>query len=507
MRHALIAGVLLGSATPALSQAAPVAAAPASTASLDSVIPAIDAHFRRFMEEGHVPGLVYGIVRDGRLVHVGVFGTQDLEQRRPVTADSLFRIASMSKAFTALAILKLRDEGRLRLDALAEEYVPELRSWRYPTSDSPRIRVRDLLSHVGGLVTDNPWGDRQQVLTEDEFTRMLREGVPMSRAPGTAMEYSNFGYALLGRIITNVSGRPYDRYIREEIMRPLGMTSTVYEVADSPRDRRALGYRWENERHTLEPDMRHGAFGAMGGVETSANDYARWTAFLLSAWPARDGPETGPVRRSSVRELAEGLNFVSAGQRPALAPDGEPCRFAAAYGMGMRVAGDCDLGLSLSHSGGYPGYGSNLIIFPETGIGVFAFANRTYAAPVRQTVSAALELHRAGLAAQRAMPVSDALAGAYRTTGAMWAEGSIEPGRAQLAMNFLMDRSPQNWALEFPRLREQTGPCNHDGPLVATGAMSGTFTWTCERARLEGYLLLAPINPATIQELRLRVAP
>ena len=82
----------------------------------------------------------------------------------------------MSKAFTALAILKLRDEGRLPLDAPAETYVPEMRDWRYPTSDSPRIRVRDLLSHVAGFVTDNPWGDRQQVLPEAEFTRDAARG-------------------------------------------------------------------------------------------------------------------------------------------------------------------------------------------------------------------------------------------------------------------------------------------------------------------------------------------
>jgi CubicO group peptidase (beta-lactamase class C family) len=111
----------------------------------------------------------------------------------------------MSKAFTALAILKLRDEGRLSLDATAETYVPEMRGWRYPSADSPRITVRDLLSHTGGLVTDDPWGDRQQVLTPAEFTRMIRDGVPFTRTPGTAFEYSNFGYALLGRIITNVS--------------------------------------------------------------------------------------------------------------------------------------------------------------------------------------------------------------------------------------------------------------------------------------------------------------
>ena len=79
----------------------------------------------------------------------------------------------MSKAFTALAILKLRDEGKLALDSPAEAYVPEMRDWRYPTSDSPKITVRNLLTHSAGFVEDNPWGDRQQVMPEAEFTAML----------------------------------------------------------------------------------------------------------------------------------------------------------------------------------------------------------------------------------------------------------------------------------------------------------------------------------------------
>ncbi len=504
MFKAVTAALLLTTASPVFAQASNAPTAAPRT--LESVIPAVDAHFRAFMVSSRAPGLVYGIVRDGRLVHVGTMGVQELEQRRPVTADSRFRIASMSKAFTALAILKLRDEGRLSLDALAETYVPELRNWRYPTSDSPRIRVRDLLSHTGGLVTDNPWGDRQQVLSEADFTRMLGEGVPMSRAPGLAHEYSNFGYALLGRIITNVSGTPYGRYIRSEIMLPLGMTSTVYEIADSPLERRAIGYRWENDRYVREPDMEHGSFGAMGGVETSANDYARWTAFLLSAWPARDGPETGPVRRSSVRELAQGLNFIQTNERPGL--EGAPvCRFASAYGMGMRVSQDCDLGLTLGHGGGYPGYGSHLLIVPNSGIGVFAFANRTYAGSSRQTLLTALELHRAGLAWPRPEAVSPDLASAYSVAGQIYRSGSVERAQDRLAMNFLMDRSVENWARQLSELRAQTGECRTDEPITPDGFMAGIFHWICERAELRGYLLLAPTRPATIQQLDLRVLP
>ncbi|HEY0086641.1 MAG TPA: serine hydrolase domain-containing protein, partial [Allosphingosinicella sp.] len=281
------------------------AAATAQTAEVVRAIPEIDRIFGEFQQSSHAPGLVYGIVQDGRLVHVKAYGTQDLTAaRRPVTADSLFRIASMSKAFTAMAILKLRDEGKLSLDALAETYVPELKAWRYPTKDSARIRVRDLLNHVSGFVTDDPWGDRQQVMSEAEFTATLKKGVPFTRAPGLTFEYSNFGYALLGRIVTNVSGMPYDQYISRNIQRPLGMASTGYQVTDWPIERRAIGYRWENDAWAEEPTMRHGAFGAMGGVQTSANDYAKWIAFLLSAWPPRDAPETGPVRRATVREMA-----------------------------------------------------------------------------------------------------------------------------------------------------------------------------------------------------------
>ena len=178
----------------------------------------VDEIFADYALDSHIPGVVYGIVADGKLVHVRGLGVQDLESKRPVTADTLFRIASMTKAFTALTVLKLRDERKIELDALAEVHVPELRGWKYPTQDSPRIRVRDLLNHTAGFVTDDPWGDRQSPLPEAEFSRLLKEGVPFTRPPGTAMEYSNLGYALLGRIITNVSGRPYAETISSSLL-------------------------------------------------------------------------------------------------------------------------------------------------------------------------------------------------------------------------------------------------------------------------------------------------
>src|SRR5262245_1996864 len=300
-----------------------------NTSAATDAIAAIDRRFEEYQLDAHVPGLVYGIVADARLLHVRPLGVQDLETRRPVTADSLFRIASMTKAFTALSILKLRDDGKLRLDEPAETYLPELRAWTYPTDDSPRIRVRDLLHHTAGFVTDDPWGDRQTPLPESDFTQMLREGVPFTRAPGTAMEYSNLGYAMLGRIVGNVSKQPYKDYVERTLLRPLGMTASGFVVDAAPAERRALGYRWEDDQWRLEPTLGHGAFGAMGGLQASANEYARYVAWLLSAWPARDGADAGPVRRSSVRELAEGSNFPSVRRRSGRSGE-SACRQAAA---------------------------------------------------------------------------------------------------------------------------------------------------------------------------------
>jgi CubicO group peptidase (beta-lactamase class C family) len=493
----LAVSVLLGLATtPATAQAPPPAAA-SGYAQLDSI-------FADYQRDNHIPGLVYGIVADGRLVHVRSFGVQELKARRPVTPDTLFRIASMTKAFTALAALALRDRGLLSLDAPVEAYVPELRGWRYPTADSPPIRVRDLLHHTAGFVTDDPWGDRQLAMPEAEFTRMLRAGVPFARPPGTQMEYSNFGYALLGRVVANVSRQPYRKFVERTLLRPLGMRSTGFEIGEWPVDRRAIGYRWENGAWTEEPSPGHGAFGAMGGLQTSASDYARYVAWLLSAWPPRDDAEPGPLRRSTVRELIRGSNFAEQRERRV---DGRPCPQSVTYGMGMRVFADCELGVALNHGGGLPGYGSGVLLLPDRGVGLFVFGNRTYGGGSEALWRAASAMNKAGLLPDRPRPVSAALAGAYAAARLAYRRGDVLAIRDKLADNVLMDRSAADWRRDLAGIKGRVGACERDMPVYPRGAMSASFRWLCERGIVDGEILLAPTKPATIQKLQLKVAP
>lgn len=505
----LIAAIILSSvAAPAFAQQAPTPAAQTA-----KPMQAVDDAFAAFRSANPVPGMVYGVVRDGKLVHWRGGGVRTLAEGatslpagNEIAADTRFRIASMSKAFTALAILSLRDAGKLSLDDPADKYVPEMRGWRYATTDAPRIRVKDLLAHVGGLVTDDPWGDRQQVLSDAEFGRIIAAGVPWSRAPGMAHEYSNFGYALLGRIVSNASGKPYQRYITDTILTPLGMRDTTYDVLSVPRDKLALGSRLENGAWSAEPVMKDGAFGAMGGIVTTANDYAKWLGFLLSAWPPRDGAETGPVRRSSVREMVEGLNFARVSPRPGAA-EGDRCMHAYTYGMGMRVTPDCDLGLTLSHGGGYPGYGSFVVLAPETGTAVFAFTNRTYTAPVPAVWQSLFALRKAGTIAPRAEAPGAAVVAMHDAARAAYAAGNLDPLDGKLAMNFLMDRSAANWTREFARIKGEVGACPAVEGVQANGAMTINFRWTCEKGQLDGRVLLAPTNPPTLQALNLFPRP
>lgn len=490
MRKKAFCAALLALSTAAFSPAT-YATTPAAAEAADFA--ALDADFAKWMAEAHVPGLVWGIVKDGKLVHVRAMGVQDVQTRKAVTADTAFRIASMTKAFTGYSILKLRDEGKLRLDDPVSKYVPETAAW------AGGITIGDLLHHTAGFVTDDPWGDRQQPLPEAEFTKMLETGVPFSTTPGTRYEYSNFGYALLGRIVTNASKQDYAERVNATVLKPLGMVSTGYEVRDVPKGKLAMGYRWENDAWSPEPVMPHGAFGAMGGLVTTGNDYAKWIGFLLSAWPAQNGE---PASHKTIRAMQYGGGMLHARRRPG--KEGDNCRLSAIYGAGLVAANDCVLGNVLFHGGGFPGYGSHMLLMPEAGVGVFALTNRTYAGPTAPVWDAATALSRSGYFTTRPTTISPALDTAYAAARRIWKSGGPEGEKPYLAMNFTMDRSDANWRKYLAGLSGQLGACDDSPAITATGNLSGRFSWTCAKGKLEGTILLAPTQSPQIQSLTLQ---
>src|SRR5262249_52693449 len=331
----------------ALAVAAPAAQSPERTKP-PAAFAEVDRLFRGYAGQSHAPGAAWGVIGDGELAHTGTMGFRDVAAQAPVDADTVFRIASMTKSFTAMAILKLRDEGNLSLDDPAERYVPEMAGFKYPTTDAPKITVRHLLSHAEGFPEDNPWGDRQLADTDEQMSAMLRAGIPFSNVPGVAYEYSNFGFAILGRIVANVSKMKYSDYIAANILKPLGMTSTTLEPGEVAAVRLAKGYRWEDAQWKDEPLLSNGSFGPMGGMLTSVRDLSRYVGVFLSAWPAHDGPETAPIRRASLREMQQVW-------RPAPALVTRDARGATqlnagGYGYGLRSSQSCAFRHIVSHT-------------------------------------------------------------------------------------------------------------------------------------------------------------
>jgi CubicO group peptidase (beta-lactamase class C family) len=465
----------------------------------------VDRMMRDFLSREKVPGGAWGIIVEGRLVHLGVHGLRDVASGAEVKSDSVFRIASMTKSFTAMAILQLRDAQRLSLDEPAEKYLPELRSWRYPSSDSPKLTIRDLLTHSAGFPEDNPWGDQQLAISEDEFTALLQQGMPFSNPPGVAFEYSNYGYALLGRIVAIVSGLSYPEYVDKRILQPLGMTSTTLEPSAVSDRRLARGYRYEDGQWKLEPQLADGAFGAMGGMLTSLDDLGRYVGQFLAAYPSRDDVSSGPIARSSSREMQQMWRL-----RPAsitLSKSGQPQLNVTGYGYGLRISQSCEFSHIVAHSGGLPGFGSQMRWLPDYGVGLIALGNRTYTPWGGALDDAIAALARGGELKPRAIEPSAELQAARVGVEGLVTKWDDATARELAAMNLFLDRSLERRRAEFAQLSQELGVCrSRPGYLSLENRLRGDWLFDCERGTLRASVTLSPTMPPKVQHLEVRRA-
>ncbi|HET9309976.1 MAG TPA: serine hydrolase [Actinomycetota bacterium] len=337
---------------------------------------AIGAVFQRWARRTRAPGVAWGLVRGGELEASGGIGTLRVGDDAPPDADSVFRIASMTKSFTGAALMRLVVDGRLRLDDPVTVHVPELSTWRGPTVDGPPITVRHLASMETGLPTDDEWADRHMDLTETQFAELIAAGGAFAWPPGTRFEYSNLGWGLLGRVMRRVAGVRAQELVTSSLIGPLGLAATTWTRPSSGVVAEPYRIQDREWRHEGEP-VGDGELAPMGGLWSSVRDLARWVAFFTDAFPPRDEGDEAPLPRWARREMQQLRRFDELTRlRPS--PSGPARMTATGYGIGLGIRIDERLGVSVGHSGGLPGYGSHMRWLPDHGIGVVGLANVTY---------------------------------------------------------------------------------------------------------------------------------
>jgi len=463
----------------------------------------IEPIFRTHYERLHALGAAYGVVADGELIYSSGLGVPAIGAREPAGADTVFRIASMTKSFTALAIIKLRDAGLLALDAPAAEYAPEIAGLLYPSADSAPITVRQLLTMSAGFPQDDPWADRQLYRTDASMDEIYAAGFHFSNPPGVLFEYSNAGYMILGRIISRVSGTPAIDYITREILRPLGMNSTVWNASDVAADRLAHGYRWQDDAWLEEPMLPSGGdVAAFAGLFTTVRDLARWVGLFQSAWPPHSGPEQAIVRRSSLREMQQPWRMIEfsvprtgLGQSPDVQAEG--------YGFGLWTI-DTGRWASVGHGGGLPGFGSHMRWAPDYGIGIVALANGTYAGAHQASLQALEKLIRAASLPPRAVQPSHALAVARDAVMRLLDKWDDSLAGELFADNFFLDLDRERRRKQLEDLVARHGRLRPDGALEPENWLRGRWRMAGERGWCQVWLSLMPAMPPRIQAMEIQ---
>ncbi len=329
---------------------------------LATAIDILDKWTAHNLSEKHLPGMALGLVFQGELLWGKGYGFADLGTRKPITLDTRFRIASISKTFTATAILQLRDAGQLRLDDPVSQYL----DWfdlRY--RDAPAITIRNLLTHSSGLPRDSVnamWTDCEAP-NWDDFIAQTRARQP-TRAPYENYAYSNLGYSLLGGVIAAVSGQPWADYLRAHVLEPLGMSET-YPVPSAADAQLATGYTREKRdgKRDAFPFWKMNAFEASANFASSVKDLVKYAAFHLSCMDSMGSmglTEAAVLSPYTLRDMHRAHWLDESWRR--------------AYGLGMGLYRIKDWVIS-GHGGGYPGYLTAFTLCREHQTGVIALCN------------------------------------------------------------------------------------------------------------------------------------
>lgn len=329
--------------------AALLVAAMLASAALPARADTIDDYIARQMQQLRLPGLALAVVRDGKVATLRTYGKAHLELDAPVTRDTVFELGSLTKQFTAAAVMMLVEGGKLRLDDPITSHLPEApAAWR-------AITVRHMLTHSSGLqeyLSIPGLPDQAHALGHREMTRLFASRITQEFPPGETWAYSNTGYLLLGDIIERVSGQSYWEFLHTHVFTPLAMHATRSSEPRAVVPGRAAGYGWRNGALENRAALSENAYSA-GSIVSTVADMARWAVAL----------QTDRVLSKPSRDLIWTPLTVAGGP---VAP--------FSYGFGWVV--DHERGRrAVLHSGGTPGFSSAIRHYPAEGLTVIVLAN------------------------------------------------------------------------------------------------------------------------------------
>jgi len=313
------------------------------------VVQRVDSMVRAAMATERIPGVSVALVRGTDTLVARGWGLADLENQVPATERTVYRIGSVTKQFTALAILQLAEAGRLSLDDSIQQYVPDLRT------PGGRVTLRHLLNHTSGIPSytslGTAWQEKMRLdLTPAELLALV-QAPPPDFAPGERFLYDNTGYYLLGLVIERASGEPYARYLQEHVFTPLGLSDTRYCGTREIIPRRAQGYRSDSTGIVNADYISMAMPYAAGALCSTILDLLAWQRALSTD---RLLPPGGYASMSTSGRLNSGA--------------------ATGYGFGLS-AGTIDGHRHIGHSGGINGFGAMLDAWPDDSLVVVVLAN------------------------------------------------------------------------------------------------------------------------------------
>lgn len=298
--------------------------------------------------EGRTPSLVGAVVRDGRLVWTDA---RSMIEGHAPDENVQYRIGSISKTFTAVLVMRLRDEGLIDLADPLEQHLPD--------TAAGGATIRQLLSHTAGLAaeTPGPWWERTSGELRPELGHLL-EDQPFRHSGGERFHYSNPGFALLGALVAKIRRMPWIDALRQEVLEPLGMTRTTL-LPQAPHAGGFAVHPWADVM-LPEPLTDTGLMAPAGQLWSTAADLARWAAFLAGATPGGTGKV---LSRDTLAEM----------RRPAAAPEGD---WSSSYGLGLQLLRQ-DGRLLIGHGGSMPGFLAGLWVSPADDVAVVTLTNAT----------------------------------------------------------------------------------------------------------------------------------